>query len=89
MMMWYDGGGWGWGGWLMMALVMILFWALVITAVVMAVRYVTGPGHHNGHPPGVSPDRAEGLLAERFARGDIDEDEFRRRMTLLREHRVP
>jgi putative membrane protein len=31
--------------------------------------------------------RAEDRLADRFARGEIDEDEFRRRMTLLREHR--
>lgn len=33
--------------------------------------------------------RADDLLTERFARGEIDEDEFRRRMTLLREHRRP
>jgi len=37
--------------------------------------------------PAPGPNRAEDLLAERFARGEIDEDEFRRRMALLREHR--
>jgi putative membrane protein len=31
---------------------------------------------------------AEDVLAERFARGDIDEDEYRRRMTALREQRL-
>ncbi|MEU6808130.1 SHOCT domain-containing protein [Streptomyces sp. NPDC046831] len=31
--------------------------------------------------------RAENLLAERFARGEIDDDEYRRRLALLREHR--
>jgi putative membrane protein len=78
--MMYEGWGWGSGGW-------ILFWAAVITAVVLAIRYLTGPRHTSAHPPGSGPVRAEGLLAERFARGEIDEDEFQRRMTLLREHR--
>jgi putative membrane protein len=27
------------------------------------------------------------VLAERFARGEIDDDEYRQRMTTLREHR--
>ncbi|MEV7960483.1 SHOCT domain-containing protein, partial [Streptomyces sp. NPDC088141] len=31
--------------------------------------------------------RAEDLLAERFARGEIDEDEYERRLTVLREQR--
>ncbi|MFD8544468.1 SHOCT domain-containing protein [Streptomyces sp. NPDC059649] len=91
-MMWY-GGGWGWGGWFLMAVVMVLFWALIIAGVVMLVRYFSGG--HRGQPGGPSPShdawggsrRAEDLLAERFARGEIDEDEYRRRITLLREHR--
>ncbi len=33
------------------------------------------------------PEEAEDLLAERFARGEIDEDEYLRRAALLREHR--
>ncbi|WP_435279580.1 SHOCT domain-containing protein [Streptomyces sp. 1222.5] len=31
--------------------------------------------------------RAEELLAERFARGQIDEEEYERRLARLREHR--
>ena len=84
--MMYDGWGMGWGGWLLMTLVMIVFWAAVITAVVLVVRYVAGSGRPSG--PGPSrPARAEDLLAERFARGEIDDDEYRQRLTLLREHR--
>ena len=82
-MMWY-GGDWGWGGWLLMTVLMVLFWAVVITAVVVAVRYLAGPRHT---APDSLPSRAEDLLAERFARGEIDDDEFRRRQALLREHR--
>ncbi|GAB2800717.1 hypothetical protein GCM10027073_36160 [Streptomyces chlorus] len=94
-MMWYDGGwGWGWGGWFFMAIFMVLFWALVIAGVVALVRYLAGSHHgHQGGPPPSSGEpgwgsrRAEDLLAERFARGEIDEDEYKRRLALLREHR--
>ncbi|MFC5959546.1 SHOCT domain-containing protein [Streptomyces sp. NPDC005774] len=92
-MMWYD-GGWGWGGWFFMAIFMVLFWALVIAGVVALVRYLAGSHHgHQGGPPPSSGEpgwrsrRAEDLLAERFARGEIDEDEYKRRLALLREHR--
>ncbi|MFJ9841620.1 SHOCT domain-containing protein [Kitasatospora sp. NPDC101155] len=93
MMFWYD-GGWGWGGWLAMAVFMVVFWALVIAGVVALVHYLTGARH--GHQPGPTPPSgepgsdsraAEDLLAERFARGEIDEDEYRRRIAVLREHR--
>ncbi len=82
-MMWYG----GWGGWIMMALVMVLFWGGLITAIVLAIRGLSGGASQQNRPgPWVSPP-AEDLLAARFARGEIDEDEYRRRMTALREHR--
>lgn len=86
-MMMYDGWGMGWGGWLLMTLVMIVFWAILITAIVLAVRYVAGSGRPGAGPGPSGPTRAEDLLAERFARGEIDDDEYRQRVTLLREHR--
>ena len=86
-MMMYDGWGWSWGGWLLMTLVMIVFWAAVITAVVLAVRYLADSRHPGGGPPLPGPARAEDLLAERFARGEIDDDEYRQRLTLLRDQR--
>ncbi|MFG2951963.1 SHOCT domain-containing protein [Streptomyces adustus] len=92
-MMWYD-GGWGWGGWFFMAMFMVLFWALVIAAIVALFRYCSG-AHHDRQSPrprssgeqGWGSSRAEDLLAERFARGEIEEDEYKRRLALLREHR--
>ncbi|WP_406100845.1 hypothetical protein OG698_01005 [Streptomyces sp. NBC_01003] len=91
-MMWY--GGWGWGGWLVMVMFMVLFWALVIAGVVALVHYLAGSrlGHQNSPPPssgepGWRSRRAEDLLAERFARGEIEEDEYKRRLALLQEHR--
>ncbi|KIE23812.1 hypothetical protein LK08_28115 [Streptomyces sp. MUSC 125] len=95
-MMWYN-DGWGWGGWFVMTVLMVLFWAVLIGGVVALVRYFSGTRHHQQPgpqwPSGESRDgggqdrRAENLLAERFARGEIDEDEYKRRLTTLREHR--
>ena len=39
------GGGWGWG-WIVTAVVLSVLFALVITAIVLAVRYLTGAGRH-------------------------------------------
>ena len=67
------GGGSGWGGWIVTAVVLSVFFALVITAVVVAVRYLAGGG---GHRSSGQARVAEDMLAERFARGEIDEENF-------------
>ena len=59
------------GAWLAMGFMMLLFTALVIALVVWVVR---GSAHH-------SPARH--LLDERFARGEISEEEYRTRRALL------
>lgn len=91
-MMWH--GGWGGGGWFFMASFTLLFWTLVIAGAVMLVRWLAGSRHgRQSGPaspfgePGAGSRRAEDLLAERFARGEIDEDEYKRRLALLRENR--
>ncbi|WP_436846972.1 SHOCT domain-containing protein [Streptomyces atratus] len=76
-----------------MTVIMILFWGLLIAGIIALIHYLTGAGRsHQSGPPssgesGRGGRRAEELLAERFARGEIDEDEYKRRLTLLREHR--
>jgi putative membrane protein len=86
-MMWYGWDSWGWGGWIMMTVVMVVFWAAVITAIVLVVRYVAGDRGSQPRPGTWGSSSAEDVLAERFARGEIDEDEYRRRIALLHEHR--
>ncbi len=83
--MWGYGSGWGWGAWVMMGLTMIVFWGLLIAGAIALVRYL-GRGRHQ-HPPvsGAGGSAAEEVLAGRFARGEIDEEEFRQRRALLRE----
>ncbi len=87
MMVWY-GHGWGWGGWLLMTFSMIVFWGLVIGALVALLR--TGRGTGPGTPPEHHQERsAEQILAERYASGDIDEQEYHRRLEVLRSPHGP
>lgn len=87
MMMWYDGNGGGWAGWILMTVGMVAFWALVITAVVLAIRYLTGSRGSDASAASSGQNRPDGVLAERFARGEIDENEYRQRLSALHEHR--
>ncbi|WP_427017349.1 SHOCT domain-containing protein [Pseudarthrobacter sp. P1] len=80
--MMYGWAGNGIGGWIAMALVMMLFWGAVITVVILLVRGNRGPGGGGSH--GHVPDDAERILNERFARGEIDETELNARRTALR-----
>ncbi len=80
--MWHGGGS-GW--WILMAVLTVVFWAVVITVVVLAIRYVATDRGRSAAPTSAPP--AEDLLAERYARGEVDDDEYRRRLALLREHR--
>lgn len=81
-MYWYGDhmGAWGWA---VMVIGTVAFWALIITGIILLVRYV---GHSTQTPPEQPPaTRApEQLLAERFARGEIDEAEYRHRLDILR-----
>jgi putative membrane protein len=81
-------GGWGWGG-VVMSVLLVLLVVAVVVAIIFAVRYLSGSAslHHRGGGVGPEGMRAEDRLADRFARGEIDGDEFRQRMALLREHR--
>lgn len=84
-MFWYDHDPSGWG-WFTMSIGMVLFWAVLITFGVLLFRALSRSGGDTGAttsapPPGPG---AEQLLAERFARGEIDEDEYRRSLTVLR-----
>ena len=80
-MMWWNGVGYGmgWGGWVLMAVVMVAFWGLVIVGVMALFRTI----HTDRHPPydtdtdATSRQSADKILDERFARGEIDAEEYR------------
>ena len=79
----WDGGGMGSGGWLAMGLMMVVFWTVVIAAVVIVVR---GASHSHADLTATlaAPDPALRILDERFARGEIDAEEYAQRRDLLR-----
>ena len=70
---WHADGSWSW---VVMVAWMVIFWGAVIWAVVA----VAGRGRETSEP--------EQVLARRFAAGDIDEDEYHRRLGVLREQHV-
>jgi putative membrane protein len=72
--MWNDSSGW----WVVMPLATVLFWGAVIWLVVIFVRGLSG------RPSGDGAERPDEILARRYARGEIDEDEYRRRLDTLR-----
>jgi putative membrane protein len=63
---------WGAGGVVMM-LVMLTFWGLVIAGLVLGIRWLATQGREDR--PDRS-DRALDILRERYARGEIDKEEF-------------
>ncbi|MEU1596040.1 SHOCT domain-containing protein [Streptomyces sp. NPDC005708] len=79
MMFWYDHDVSGWG-WFAMSAGMILFWALIITVAVLLFRALNRPQEHTHSTAAPS---AEDILRERLARGEIDEDDYRRRLSAL------
>lgn len=64
--MWGVWGMWGAG----MLLFMVLFWGLVIVGLVLAIRWLL----HQGREP--RADTALETLRQRYARGEIDREEF-------------
>jgi putative membrane protein len=79
---WY-GAGWGAGSWIAMVLMMLFFWGAVVTVVLLLLRRRhpdDGPAASR-HP---SLGSAEHILDERFARGEIDADEYTARRDMLR-----
>lgn len=75
-----DWGGMGGGGWVVMTVLMLAFWALVVGGVVALFRNRRPAGPDSGTTPGRS---AENVLDERFARGEIDEQEYHARRAVL------
>lgn len=71
--------GWGWGHMIFGSLMMILFWGGIILAVVFVIRSIKGGGR-DSQPTEKSP---LDILNERFARGEIDKEEFEEKKRLL------
>lgn len=67
-MMWM----WGAGGLVMMT-IMVVFWTVLITGLVLLIRWLVRQARD------ARPDSALQILRERYARGEINRDEFEAR----------
>jgi putative membrane protein len=78
---WNDGmhgmGGWGW----LFVLAVVLL--VVAVAAVAAAVVLSRPGQHQTRTGGGASE-AERVLDERYARGEIDEQEYLHRRAVLR-----
>lgn len=79
----YDGGTWWW---IPMALMMVAFWGGLIWLGVALIHRNDRSTHQGTPSVPVSPsptNRAASILAERFAKGEIDAEEYTSRKALL------
>jgi putative membrane protein len=76
-MMW---NGYGLGGWGMAAMLAssVLFWTLLVGGAVLLYRAL------RDSPKPAGPSSAEQQLGERYARGEIDDQEYQHRLTVLK-----
>ena len=67
--------GYGWVGWLVGGLVMLLFWGGLIAIVVFTVRALSG-ANRGKTIKASSGETALDILKRRYAQGEIDKAEF-------------
>ncbi len=81
-MWWNNGMGWdgvGAGGWVVMTVLMLAFWGLVVFGVVALFR-----GRPTDSNSATTPEpNPEKVLDGRFARGEINAEEYHARRTVL------
>jgi len=75
------GYGMGWFG----PIIMIIFWAALILGIVALIRWLFVSTRHPGHGPAQREDAALELLRKRYARGEIDREEFEQKRKDLAE----
>ncbi|MCH8505892.1 MAG: SHOCT domain-containing protein [Ectothiorhodospiraceae bacterium] len=73
----------GWGHMLFGGLMMIIFWGGVIALIVLLIHWLGGPGDSRSHKER-APDALD-ILKQRYARGEIDREEYQQRKQDLAE----
>ncbi|MFR9802801.1 SHOCT domain-containing protein [Pseudonocardia sp. RS010] len=72
--------GWGYA---LTTVSMVLFWGLIIFGVIALIRYL-GRADRSVTDGSSAEPIAEQVLGQRFARGEIDEQDYRQRLDTLR-----
>lgn len=82
--MWH--GDWNGADWAWMSLMMLLFWAVLIGGIVWVARARRRPDDDTSRADGSGlPGRstARDILDERYARGELSDEEYRARRDVL------
>ncbi len=76
----YWGPGFGWMGMMFGGLMMLLFWGVLIALAILAIRAFTRPGGWRlgnvNRTVERSEDGALAILKERYAKGEIDKEQY-------------
>lgn len=71
-----GGGWWGAGG----AIVGLIFWILIIIVIAYVIRALMRGSHFNGMHHMTPEDSALKILKERYAKGEINKQEYEEKM---------
>lgn len=85
MMDWYNNGSMDTDGWIAMILMMSLFWGAVIFAGIMLFRGTSNSrgSRESGRVDGATLRDPMNILDERFARGELENEEYEARKAVL------
>ena len=73
MMPWGMGGGYGWGWGITGFFFMAIFWVIIIVGAVFLIRWLVAESR--SQPP-VGGETALDIVKKRYARGEINREEF-------------
>ncbi|WP_148882248.1 SHOCT domain-containing protein [Thermococcus aciditolerans] len=76
---WHDMMGFGWFGWFG-AIFMLLFWVLIIAGIIWFIKWLVEQSSSS-----TSKKSALEILDEKYARGEIDDEEYEKRRRRLLE----
>ena len=79
----WNNQGMGGGSWALMIIGMLVFGAILVVGLVALSRH-NHEGHHAVATP-LASDTAISILKERFARGELTEEEYSRRLAILKD----
>ncbi|MEB3980389.1 hypothetical protein OQ968_03835 [Mycobacterium sp. 663a-19] len=80
MTLWYGENGWGWCSTIAHIPWMVILWAVVVTAMILAVGFANRQRNDPLAPTGAGPVRPEGEAVARICRSETDDDDFYRRL---------